>query len=709
MLWSQRVTHGLARGWQREFALQRAAGLGCRAARAVSTARIPVKPATKQEITLAVSRVLQSEVFRAKLSQTYGCQLPASDVHLQLLAREMRKKVFLPPGLVLKICRDEVMDLEGDELKLLHSRILPHVLTSSYRAQPQTPCLVPEAYADDDENVELDYTILAPNMQKPESEPAKRDPDRIGDAGRSSDDWNWARFGAPHLWYSLARQVGPRKITMHVGPTNSGKTYHALKELMAAPSGVYCGPLRLLAWEIHEKLCAEGVPCDLLTGQERVRHEGAMHTACTIEMASTGERIDCAVIDEAQMIAHEERGWAWTRAFLGLPAKQIHLCGDESFVPLCTELAELCGDVVEVRRYTRLTPLHIAKYPISPELRTVKPGDCVIGFSRRQVYELKRKIEQGAKYKCAVIYGSLPPETRKEQARLFNLAASQPTLPDAMAVMVATDAIGMGLNLAIRRVIFTTLAKFDGTELRALTPSEMRQIGGRAGRHGGAYELGEVVCTNRKEQRFLAEQMSMPLEPALKAGLAPTLEMVSAWTHSREGSTLEMMFEAFEHAQQGYHFGERYFSCDLGNMKDIAALLAGVRLPLDTRFMFCMAPVSVDDEQCMASCLRFAEALQSTGHVALPDSIHDCLVHVPRSPVQLLQLESAYRVLDLYLWLALRFEGSFDDTIKAEQLQRTAAALIDEALMIISAKGMQQPRNGSFASMVTSWRKGRFR
>lgn len=105
----------------------------------------------------------------------------------------------------------------------------------------------------------------------------------------------------PEKWYLGARRI-PRKLVLHVGPTNSGKTHHALERLKQASSGVYCGPLRLLAWEIYEKMNQAGTICNLVTGQERKLHDGASHVASTIEMVNVNDRVECAVLDEAQML-----------------------------------------------------------------------------------------------------------------------------------------------------------------------------------------------------------------------------------------------------------------------------------------------------------------------------------------------------------------------------------------------------------------------
>ena len=141
----------------------------------------------------------------------------------------------------------------------------------------------------------------------------------------------------PPNWYPEARSMN-RKIIFHAGPTNSGKTYDALKRFMSAKSGVYCGPLKLLAVEVFNKSNNLGTPCDLVTGEERKRvdpeGEPSTHVSCTVEMTNVAQHYEVAVIDEIQMVKDFQRGWAWTRAFLGLPAEEIHVCGERAAVEL---------------------------------------------------------------------------------------------------------------------------------------------------------------------------------------------------------------------------------------------------------------------------------------------------------------------------------------------------------------------------------------
>ena len=246
----------------------------------------------------------------------------------------------------------------------------------------------------------------------------------------------------PVEWYPATRAV-QRKMVLHVGPTNSGKTYHALKRLEQADTGIYAGPLRLLAHEVYTRLNAKGKNCDLITGDERIVQEGggAQMKSCTVEMVPLNTDVDVAVVDEIQMIGHRERGWAWTQALLGLKAKEIHLCGEERSVPLIRELAASMGDRIEIHTYKRLSPLETMSTSLRRRLRDLRKGDCVVVFSRVGIHVMKQEVEKITQKRVAVVYGSLPPEIRAQQAKLFNDPDND------YDILVASDAIGMGLNL----------------------------------------------------------------------------------------------------------------------------------------------------------------------------------------------------------------------------------------------------------------------
>ena len=163
-----------------------------------------------------------------------------------------------------------------------------------------------------------------------------------------------------------------------------------------------------------------------------------------MSQAGLNRTFDCAVIDEIQMIGDASRGAAWTEALLGLPANHIHVCGDASAVGLVERLCAVTGDAFEVHFYERRSTLKIAKSPLPPDVDMLQSGDCIIAFSRRDIYYYKRMIEQAKRFRCCVVYGRLPPETRAAQARLFNEQSGHD-------ILIASDAVGMGLNLYVER------------------------------------------------------------------------------------------------------------------------------------------------------------------------------------------------------------------------------------------------------------------
>lgn len=249
----------------------------------------------------------------------------------------------------------------------------------------------------------------------------------------------------PTEWFPSARAF-KRKLHLHIGPTNSGKTYHALLRLQEAKTGVYAGPLRLLAHEVYARLVAKGKRCNLITGDQMIFAEGletsmASINCCTVEMVPKGTECEVAVIDEIQMLGNSDRGWAWTEALIGLQAKELHMCGEERALPLVRDLGTAMGEELIIHRYERLSPLQTMDTSLKGSLQNLRKGDCVVSFSRKGIHALKKEIEQTTNKRAAIIYGALPPEVRVQQARLFNDPDND------YDIIVASDAIGMGLNL----------------------------------------------------------------------------------------------------------------------------------------------------------------------------------------------------------------------------------------------------------------------
>lgn len=298
----------------------------------------------------------------------------------------------------------------------------------------------------------------------------------------------------PEMEFLQTREM-KRRFILHIGPTNCGKTFHALERLKTAENGVYLGPLRLLALEVYEKMKEAQIPCTMLTGEERIYEDNSKIIASTVEMLDLDQKYDVAVIDEAQMIADSDRGHSWTRAILGVQAEEIHVCMSPAAERVVTHLITLCGDVYEKREYERKTALLCEEIPFQfPE--DVQEGDALIVFTKRAVLDIAGRLERDG-VKVSVIYGSLPPEIRRRQIRLFSEKETK--------VVVSTDAIGMGLNLPVKRIVFVQTDKFDGKQRRPLQTAEIKQIAGRAGRYG-LYDTGYVNAVGEEGLQYIRER-----------------------------------------------------------------------------------------------------------------------------------------------------------------------------------------------------------
>lgn len=324
-----------------------------------------------------------------------------------------------------------------------------------------------------------------------------------------------------------------RTFYLHLGETNTGKTYQALQRLKSAERGIYLVPLRILALENFERLNADGIPCNLVTGEEEVLVEGATHVCCTIEKLNLNHGYDIAVIDEVQLLADSQRGDAWTKAILGLRCPEIHLCGAFLAKEQLLTMIRDCGDNLVLKEYHRLVPLMVESCPAKRS--DIAAGDALVAFSKRSVLAYSRYYAQRG-IANSIIYGDLPPEVRRLQYRRF--------IDGTNPILIATDAIGMGINLPIRRVIFTEVEKYDGTSFRTLTSQEVKQIAGRAGRIG-IYPTGYVTCFEPSHLELISKQLEAaddpvecavlgPSEVILSIGLLPLREKLALWSEEQE-------------------------------------------------------------------------------------------------------------------------------------------------------------------------------
>lgn len=283
--------------------------------------------------------------------------------------------------------------------------------------------------------------------------------------------------------YKEAREM-KRHFYLHVGETNTGKTYSSIQSLMEAETGVYLAPLRLLALEIQDKLNSQNVRCSLLTGEEEDIKNHASHVSSTIEKLQLGTPYSICVIDEAQMIGDKQRGWAWTRAIIGVLSPEIHICMAPEAKDIIIKLIKDCNDTYEIVNHKRNTELIFEEKKFDLK-NDIKKGDALVVFGKKKALAVSAELLNN-NIKTSIIYGSLPYSTRKKQFERF--------LDGETEVIVCTDAIGMGVNLPIKRIVFLETRKFDGISQRKLKVSEIKQIAGRAGRKG-LYEEGYVTTT----------------------------------------------------------------------------------------------------------------------------------------------------------------------------------------------------------------------
>jgi ATP-dependent RNA helicase SUPV3L1/SUV3 len=240
--------------------------------------------------------------------------------------------------------------------------------------------------------------------------------------------------------------------------------------------------------------------------------------------------------------------------------------------------------------------------------RNVKPGDCVVAFNRNDIFAIKREIETTTKYKCTVIYGSLPPQTRSEQARLFNDPNS------GYDILVASDAIGMGLNLNIERLIFHSLLKHDGTKIIRLGHSSIKQISGRAGRRNSIYPNGEVTTRCPEDMEYLRKCMETEIPSVERAGLMPTANHIDAFSSTldhyglgdRENSKLHKTLKRFSEMAS---VQSDFFLCRQKAMHEIARSITSFPLTIREKYTLCMCPVNIENPYSMDVLRRFASKL----------------------------------------------------------------------------------------------------
>ena len=489
---------------------------------------------------------------------------------------------------------------------------------------------------------------------------------RIGQRVRRQQLENASGLGVYLDSFAAARAM-VRKLRLFVGPTNSGKTHAAMDRLAAAESGCYLAPLRLLALEGQEALETRGKPCSLVTGEERDVRPGAGFVSSTIEMVNTARVWGACVIDEIQMIGDPDRGWAWTQAVAGVAAPEILMTGSADAIPYVKRLADAMGEDLEVVEFTRKSPLRVQEEPVS--LANVKQNDAIIAFSRRDVMGLRRDLLARG-HTVAVIYGALSPEVRRAEARRFREGQAD--------VLVATDAIGMGLNLPIARVVLSVTRKYDGREERELNASEIRQIGGRAGRFG-MHEEGRVAVLEGESINPVRRALTTPPVPPEdpRSWISPNLIHVEAIARELDTDSLVKVLRTA--GQELLRASQTFRMTDLEQRIQAAAAVDKAKLPLAVRDMLARCPVDTRDNNQLRLLTQWAFN-QGRGKPNAAPEAAERFRHRVGTDVELEAAERAVKDLTAYAWLAYRFPEAYPEMDLCLERRAMLNAFIERTL-----------------------------
>ncbi len=463
--------------------------------------------------------------------------------------------------------------------------------------------------------------------------------------------------------YPLARTLN-RKLEFYVGPTNSGKTYSAMQKLKEANSGLYLAPLRLLALEGYEDLKASNIEASLITGEEQLLNEDSAHVCSTIEMIDFDLDVDVAVIDEVQMLADEDRGWAWVNAIIGCPAKKVIMTGSVNALEAVKKIAQYLDEDLEIIKHQRKNELKVLD-KWTP-LERLESGTALIAFSRADVLKLKQKLEK--KYSISVIYGNLSPEVRRDEAKRFREKRSE--------ILIATDAISMGLNLPIKTILFTTDTKFDGKSKRKISVNEIVQIAGRAGRYGH-FEAGYLGATRRDVLNYIKDEFEAPIKtikPPFKVKIN-NQQLEGLASHIKTKSLTKIL----KFFADNMYFSGPFVAANISSMLEAATIVdTKHNLTLEEKYLLAQAPITKKSTIILQAFDSYIAAIIKKRVCHYKPSIT-----LPKKAVtqkDLLLVEDEVKKISLYLWLSYKLPELFPDHDKAYILRNSFNSFIEKSL-----------------------------
>lgn len=438
-----------------------------------------------------------------------------------------------------------------------------------------------------------------------------------------------------------------KEVVIFAGGTSSGKTYQALNLLKEADSGLYLGPLRLNALEAKDALNDDGIPCDLITGEEKILDLDSRHQASTVEMMNMDEFFDVVVLDEAQLMDDKERGWAFTNAILGSNTSKLAITCPIHAIEKITTLLSFIDITPEVVKLERKTKLLLSDNPKDIELDVTK-HTAIVAFSRKRIFQIKSTLEK--KFKVSLIYGGMPPDVRREQARLFREGETD--------VVVATDAIGLGLNLPIKNIIFDNVIKYDGEEERALTQAEILQIAGRAGRYL-IFNEGEVSGVCWKQHLYIGDAIQSRDETKLSQKYFSKVPLVAIKDYMSEVGVLKLsvalskVYELVDYDKEVFLLSD--VSEVLSNIQFIE--MTGFVESIDDTWRIAHIPVDIANcERTFVTCLsRFNGGDKD---IYIEERILSLKVGTIDS---LFELEKLSNQIDCISWFYNKYESLFSD------------------------------------------------
>lgn len=606
-----------------------------------------------------IARAVENGILSAFIDPVFNLRIPAKEIENVVSDQERYEEIALNERVSVRDLADAMAVKSATVRKRLRSKGLDHKRPAWREVRGQWD--LPETLRGFHKLVQEQREEQRRQKRQKREDAKRRKEEKREEERRRRAELRAQLVASFPAWSELDRSQ--QMMMLHVGPPNSGKTHDSINRLAEAGNGWYLAPLRLLAWEIYDRLNARGVPCNLLTGEEHIPVEGAAITASTIEMFNPMTPGDVVIIDEAQMLADSDRGWAWTRALMSSTAPEMHVIAPHTARHLIQKMAEAANMPMGTVTHERLAPIKVADKPW--RLETLPDKTILVAFSRKMVLTLKTRLEEEGR-NVSVVYGGLPPEVRRKQAERFAAGDTE--------VCVATDAVGMGLNLPADNVCFWELEKFDGRNMRRLHSSEVQQIGGRAGRYGIS-DAGVVGATTRQDLKILRKLFYDTSPDLTHARVAPTVDDLSLIP----GSLSERLEEWSRLQSIPPELRKTVSTADLAERVELAGMLS-------------------DRQVATLGLAHAVQLVNAPTRKSTRDFWHDCAMAIidrvpmplPPQPAEeildsgsLDYIEMCISCADVYLWLAHRREfedfGEHLELVKHDR--RNWSNMIDDALL----------------------------